>query len=112
MQKQPSSNKKQPPNAKVVVNRVQPPATGESLELAQYASEPHNQQMKSKNMTQQLSGLFQQMNSNKHFNKNQMVVHQGIISLNPSQITSPHNVNQAVLSQFSGGPTSMVQSPH
>lgn len=62
VQKQPSSSHKK----QKVPNRIQP-ATGESLEIGQFQSEPQHQML----TTQQLSGLFQQINSNK-----QVVMHQ------------------------------------
>ena len=64
--------------------------------------------------TQQLSGLFQQINSNKQVVMQQQQIHGGLASLNPSSIiTSPNNVNHnAIISQFSSGPMSIVQSPN
>jgi len=67
------------------------------------STEPNNGNL---NMTQQFSGLFQQINGKE-------MMANGLASLNSSQITSPHNFNhQAIISQFSGGPLSMLQSPH
>ena len=90
--------------------RIQPPATGESLEIGQFQSEP--QQMLT---TQQLSGLFQQINSNKQvmIQQKQHPAAGGLASFNPASIiTSPNNVNHnAIISQFSSGPMSIVQSP-
>ena len=108
IQKQPSSSHKK----QKMPTRIQPPATGESLEIGQFQSEP--QQMLT---TQQLSGLFQQINSNKQVMIQQQLKQHpaagGLASFNPASIiTSPNNVNHnAIISQFSSGPMSIVQSP-
>lgn len=113
------SNKKQPlpAHAHKVPSRLQP-ATGESLEVSQLGSELGKQDLgKQMAMTQQLSGLFQQINANKvtvekSTRQGKAGLPPDVALINPALITSPNNVaHNAVISQFSSGPMSMLQSP-
>ena len=65
-------------------------------------------------MTEQLSGLVHQINSNKQMQMRQGVgVQSGMSSINPSQITSPNNnINQHNAHFSNPAAFNIIKSPH